>query len=43
MITLRIESHSRWDALALTRNLARYHWFLVGPDHQHWDIIQSSA
>lgn len=35
---VRIESGSRWDALALTRKLARYHWFLVEPDLEHWDI-----
>jgi hypothetical protein len=38
MPTLRIESDSRWDALALTRKLARYHWFMVEPDLEHWDI-----
>jgi len=35
---LRIESESRWDALALTCKLARYHWFLVEPDSEHWDV-----
>jgi hypothetical protein len=39
--TLRIESESRWDALALTRKLARYHWFLVEPDLEHWDVYVS--
>jgi hypothetical protein len=38
MHSLRIESNSRWDALALTRKLARYHWFLVEPDAEHWDV-----
>jgi hypothetical protein len=38
MVTLRIESESRWDALALTRRLDRYHWFLVAPDPSHWDV-----
>jgi hypothetical protein len=37
-VTLRIESESRWDALALTRRLDRYHWFLVEPDPSHWDV-----
>jgi hypothetical protein len=35
---LRIESGTRWDALALTRKLARYRWFLVEPDFEHWDV-----
>ncbi|HEX5247537.1 MAG TPA: hypothetical protein VFW41_10455 [Gaiellaceae bacterium] len=35
MLTLRIETDNRWDALALTRKLARYHWFLVEPDREH--------
>ena len=38
MVTLRIESETRWDALALTGKLARYHWFLVEPDSTHWDV-----
>ena len=38
MVTLRIESESRWDALALTRRLDHYHWFLVEPDFEHWDV-----
>jgi hypothetical protein len=38
VLTLRIESGSRWDALALTRKLARYHWFLVEPDPRRWDV-----
>jgi hypothetical protein len=41
MSMLRVESASRWDALALTRKLARYHWFLVEPDLQHWDVYIS--
>lgn len=36
--SLWIESSSRWDALALVRKLGRYHWFLVEPDAQHWDV-----
>jgi len=31
MVTVRIESESRWDALALTGKLSR-HWFLVEPE-----------
>lgn len=38
MVTLRIESESRWDALALTRKLDRYHWFLVEPEPEHWNV-----
>jgi hypothetical protein len=41
MLTLRIESASRWDALALTRKLAHYHWFMVEPDLEHWDVYVS--
>jgi hypothetical protein len=40
-VTLRIESGSRWDALALVRKLGRYHWFLVEPDLEHWDVYVS--
>jgi hypothetical protein len=40
-VTLRIESGSRWDALALVRKLGRYHWFLVEPDFEHWDVYIS--
>jgi hypothetical protein len=40
-VTVRIESDSRWDALALTRKLSRYHWFLVEPDLAHWDVYVS--
>jgi hypothetical protein len=40
-VTLRIESGSRWDALALTRKLGRFHWFLVEPDFEHWDVYIS--
>ena len=29
---IRIESTSRWDALALTRSLGRYRWYLVEPE-----------
>ncbi len=35
---IRIESASRWDALALTRRLGRYRWYLVEPDEKHWDV-----
>jgi hypothetical protein len=40
-VTLRIESGTRWDALALTRKLGRFHWFLVEPDFEHWDVYIS--
>jgi hypothetical protein len=43
MATVRIESGSRWDALALARKLGRYHWFLVEPDLGHWDLYVSLA
>jgi hypothetical protein len=38
MVTLRIETSSRWDALALTQKLPRYSWYLVEPDSLHWDV-----
>ena len=38
MLTVRVEACTRWDALALTRKLTRYHWFLIEPDAEHWDI-----
>jgi len=38
MVTLRIETTSRWDALALAGRLARYPWYLVEPDACHWDV-----
>ena len=41
MLTLRIESASRWDALALARKLGHWHWFLVQPDLEHWDVYVS--
>jgi hypothetical protein len=37
-LKIRIESASRWDALALTRSLGRYRWYLVEPDEKHWDV-----
>jgi hypothetical protein len=33
-----IESRSRWDALALARKLTPYHWYLVEPDSERWDV-----
>jgi hypothetical protein len=36
--SLWIEATTRWDALALTRRLGRYRWFLVEPDAEHWDV-----
>jgi hypothetical protein len=38
MVTFRIESHSRWDALALARDLRGYRWYLIEPDAQRWDV-----
>lgn len=38
MVTLRIETTSAWDALALTRKLPRYSWYLIEPDSRHWDV-----
>lgn len=39
MVTFRIESTSRWDALALANKLPRYnYWFLIEPDQHHWDV-----
>jgi hypothetical protein len=39
--TIRIESHSRWDALALTRSLDRYRWHLLQTDPDHWYVCLS--
>jgi hypothetical protein len=38
VLTLEIETTSRWDALALAGKLPRYHWYLVQPDQVHWDV-----
>jgi anti-anti-sigma factor len=38
MVTFRVESTSRWDALALAGKLTRYHWYLIEPDDCHWDV-----
>lgn len=38
VVTLRLETNSRWDALALARDLSRYHWYLIEPDAEHWDV-----
>jgi hypothetical protein len=38
VVTFRIESTNRWDALALTGKLARYRWYLIEPDACHWDV-----
>lgn len=38
MVTFRVESTSRWDALALAHKLARYRWYLIEPDARHWDV-----
>jgi hypothetical protein len=35
---VRIESDSRWDALALARTLGRYRWYLVQTDPRHWNV-----
>jgi hypothetical protein len=35
---VRVESTSRWDALALARKLPRYRWYLVEPDPEHWHV-----
>jgi hypothetical protein len=40
---IRIESASRWDALALAQRLERYHWFLVDRGHGHWDVYVSAV
>jgi hypothetical protein len=36
--TVRIESPSRWDALALTRNLPRYKWHLLQTAPDRWYV-----
>ena len=38
VVTLRVETSSRWDALALAQDLSRYHWYLLEPDAEHWDV-----
>jgi hypothetical protein len=38
MTTFRIETSNRWDAIALTKSLRAYHWYLIEPDAQHWDV-----
>ena len=38
MVTFRVQSSSRWDALALASKLARYRWYLIEPDDRHWDV-----
>jgi hypothetical protein len=38
MTTFRIETESRWDAIALTASLRGYHWYLIEPDATHWDV-----
>jgi hypothetical protein len=38
MVTIRIEATNRWDALALTRKLVNYRWYLFEPDLEHWDV-----
>lgn len=40
---MRIESTSRWDALALAARLARYRWYIVEPDDRHWDVYVTLA
>lgn len=36
--TVRIESESRWDALALTQRISAYRWYLIQPQHDRWWI-----
>jgi len=36
--TVRVESHSRWDALALARRLPAYRWHLLQADAEHWYV-----
>lgn len=38
---VRIESHNRWDAMALAESLTRFRWFLVEPDRDRWDVCVS--
>ena len=38
MVTFRVESTSRWAALALAGKLARDRWYLIEPDDRHWDV-----
>jgi hypothetical protein len=38
MCTLHIQTSSQWDALALARRLSRYHWYLLEPGPERWDV-----
>ena len=38
MVTFRIETTNRWDAMALARSLTGYRWYLIEPDARHWDV-----
>lgn len=35
---LRVEFDSRWEAMALTRELGGRRWFMFEPDGRHWDV-----
>jgi uncharacterized protein (UPF0218 family) len=43
MNTLRIETESRWDALALVEKLPRHRWHLVEPDAHSCDVYVTVA
>jgi len=38
LVTVQIETPSPWDALALVKKLPRYHWYLVEPSAERWDV-----
>ena len=37
-MTIRIEAANRWDALALTKQLNPYSWFLYQEDSDQWQV-----
>jgi hypothetical protein len=37
--TVRIETHNRWDALDLARDLSQWRWYLVSRDSDRWDVV----
>ena len=40
--TIRIESRSRWDAVALAHDLGGYHWHLVQTGLNEWHVCLRS-
>jgi hypothetical protein len=40
---VRVETPSRWDALALARRLPAYRWHLLQADADHWHVCVELA